>query len=83
MRYEEAHMAKKKKKAAKTKTKAKARKKLSVKKRPVKDLDASKAKGAKGGLGFPGTDAHVKFGPSAVIKLGGLSAAGDTYQKIG
>mgnify|MGYP003576664838 CR=1 FL=1 len=80
-------MAKKKKKAAKTKTKAKARKKLSVKKRPVKDLDASKAKGAKGGLAFPGTDANVKFGPSAVIKLGGSAASdkispGALYQKI-
>lgn len=41
-------MAKKKKKAAKPR--AKARKKLSVKKRPVKDLDARTGKSVKGGI---------------------------------
>ena len=54
-------MAKKKKKAARSTAR---RTKLSVKKRPVKDLDASKAKGAKGGLALPETVQIIKLGPS-------------------
>jgi hypothetical protein len=74
-----------KKKRAKTKTKAKAtkarRKKLSVKKRPVKDLDAGKAQSTKGGALAPAADRALKL-PSAAVKFGGLPAAGDTFQKI-
>ena len=73
----------KKKKRAKTKTKAtKARrKKLSVKKRPVKDLDAGKARSTKGGALAPAADRAVKL-PSAAVKFGGLPTVGDTFQKI-
>ena len=68
-------MAKKKrKKAAKPASKGKARsKKLSVKKRPVKDLDANKAKSLQGGITgnfSPGTRA-MNFSTEAV-KLGTL-----------
>ena len=62
-------MAKKKNPAAKGKARGK---KLSVKKRPVKDLDARKAKGARGGLALPETVQHIKLGPSA-LKLGGVT----------
>ncbi len=76
----------KKKKRTKAKVKSKARrKKLSVKKRPVKDLDASKAKGPKGGLAVAATEQHVKFAPTtaAAVKLGGFPTVTDTYQKLG
>ena len=71
-------MAKKKKKAAKTKTKAKARKKLSVKKRPVKDLDARKGKSVKGGIVI-GTRA-LNF--SKEVVTADKISPGALYQKI-
>jgi hypothetical protein len=72
-------MAKKKKKAA-AKGKARA-KKLSVKKRPVKDLDARKAKSAKGGaIGLASDTRAIKFG--SAIKFGTLPGPGDTFVKI-
>jgi hypothetical protein len=72
-------MAKKKKqkKAAKPAAKGKARsKKLSVKKRPVKDLDASKAKSLQGGItgNLSPTTRAMNFSNEA-IKLG-------TFQKL-
>jgi hypothetical protein len=69
-------MAKKKKKAATGKARGK---KLSVKKRPVKDLDASKARGAKGGLARPETVQHIKFNPGVIS----VRSVGDAFQKLG
>jgi hypothetical protein len=72
-------MAKKKKETkAKTKGKAgKARsKKLSVKKRAVKDLDAGKARSTKGGALAP-ADRAVKLG-TAAVKFSDVAV----YQKI-
>jgi hypothetical protein len=83
-------MAKKKKAAktktkakAKTKTKAKARKKISVKKRPVKNLDARKAKGPKGGLAVAATDQHIKLDPAAAAIKAGEVPTVATYPKLG
>ena len=71
-------MAKKKKKAA-AKGKARA-KKLSVKKRPVKDLDARKGKSVKGGITGLADSRAIKFG--SAIKFGTLPGPGDTFVKI-
>jgi hypothetical protein len=77
----EDHMAKKK--GAKKKAGKARAKKLSVKKRTVKDLDASKAKSAKGGATALSSDTRaVKFG--SAIKFGSLpTVGGDTFTKIG
>lgn len=74
-------MAKKKKKTTtKRAAKGKARtKKLSVKKRPVKDMDARQSKSVKGGvLGQPGAAVKVATG---AVKLGGYPTVGDVYIK--
>ncbi len=72
-------MAKKKtttKAAAKGKTRSK---KLSVKKRPIKDLSARQSKSVKGGITGNFTNA-AKIG-SAAIKFGALPTVGDKFIK--
>jgi hypothetical protein len=71
-----------KKKSAKAKGKART-KKLSVKKRPVKDLDARKAKSLKGGITGNFSDSRAVKLTSDAVKVGAFPTVADKTWKPG